>query len=78
MGGVTTAANSVVERRTRRVVWVTLSRVELTIPAIDAPVSSIRPASIRNVKMRCAPKVEKSVFDDQYIASPVAPPCSRK
>ena len=66
------------DSRSRRVVPLTPSRVVRTIPAIDAPVSSSTPATVRNTKMMCAPKRENSVLATKYSASPAAPPWWRK
>jgi hypothetical protein len=60
------------------VVVVAASRVAVTIPAMDAPVSSRMPASSRKVKRMCEPAVENSLAEAQNSDSPTRPPwCSK-
>ena len=67
-----------VVRSTRSVVVAAASRVAVTIPAMDAPVSSSTPASSRNMNRMCEPAVENSLAEAQNRDSPTSPPwCSR-
>jgi hypothetical protein len=56
------------------VVVAAASRVAVTIPAIDAPVSRSTPASSRNMNRMCEPAVEKSFAEAQKSDSPTSPP----
>ena len=67
-----------VVRRTRSVVLTAAFRVAVTMLAIDAPVSSSTPASIRNTHRMCEPAVEKNLAEAQKSDSPTRPPwCCR-